>query len=286
MIHVMTVHWLDSRWIDIQLSYLKKNIDRPYLTYAFLNGISTEHYDKFHYVSDENIKQHAVKLNLLADMACFNAESDDDWLFFIDGDAFPIASVDQYAQPKLEKNPLIAVQRKENFADIQPHPSFCITTVGFWKQIRGDWKSGYTWNNARGESVTDVGGNLLGILNEKGFDWYPVLRSNIIDLHPLSFGLYGDVLYHHGAGFREHISRVDLEGKGIRMNSLYFKVLSSLPKKLNRLWNPARIIARKNERLSEKIFQWILKDETFFAALNSSTKSWPEDIRALLSTDK
>ena len=74
-------------------------------------------------------------------MACFNAESDEDILLFIDGDAFPISDVATYAEEKLKQFPLIAVQRSENDGDPQPHPCFCITTVGFWKKNK--WRLEY-----------------------------------------------------------------------------------------------------------------------------------------------
>ena len=45
---------------------------------------------------------------------------------------------------------------------------------------------------------------------KKKIDWYPMLRSNRRDLHPLWFGLYEDLIYHHGAGFRPPVSRADL----------------------------------------------------------------------------
>jgi hypothetical protein len=41
-----------------------------------------------------------------------------------------------------------------------------------------------------------------------------VLRTNRRNPHPLFFGVYGDVIYHHGAGFRLPISRVDLASLG------------------------------------------------------------------------
>ena len=61
---------------------------------------------------------------------------------------------------------LLAVKRLENNGDIQPHSLFCATTVGFWRQINGDWNYGYEWLNNQNRHVTDVGGNLLKILND------------------------------------------------------------------------------------------------------------------------
>jgi glycosyltransferase involved in cell wall biosynthesis len=210
MIHIVTAHWRSDRWIDIQLKYLYQNITRPFKIYAFLTGLSGEHRGKYYYSSIEPIESHSIKLNLLADMAYLHADGEDDWLMFIDGDAFPIGDVISFGSEKLGSWPLLAIQRWENCGDIQPHPSFCLTTIGFWQAIGGDWKQGHQWRNARGELVTDVGGNLLKALQDRDVDWYPMLRSNKRDLHPLWFGIYEDLIYHHGAGFRFPISRFDI----------------------------------------------------------------------------
>ncbi len=224
MVHIVTVHYQNEEWIDIQLDYLSENISEEFKVYAFLNEIDERHKSKFFYTTTEPVQaskqeeEHAIKLNLLADIVHFSAESPDDLLIFIDGDAFPIADIASYARSKLEEYPLLAIQRLENDGDIQPHPSFCATTIGFWNDIGGDWKPGYQWTNNK-RKVTDVGGNLLGILERKNIDWYPIHRSNEKDLHPLWFGIYDDVVYHHGAGFRQMISRVDL-GQDFRTRAI------------------------------------------------------------------
>ena len=264
MIHVLTVHWVDDRWIDIQLSYLRRHVGEPFKVYAFLNYLKTDHRSKFFYASTENIQSHAVKLNLLADMAALHAGDPGDWLMFIDGDAFPIADVVPYGREKLAGHPLVAVQRRENLGDIQPHPSFCLTTVGFWKQIGGDWKEGYKWKNDVGRSVTDVGGNLLAAVHRKGIDWFPMVRSNKMDLHPLWFGIYDDLVYHHGAGFRPAQSRIDFHVHGIAQDSLYRRLVLKLPPPLCWRLDPIRPIAVRNQALSERVFASIAQDPFFY----------------------
>lgn len=209
MIHIATVHWQDESWIDVQLQFLCRNVREPYRVYAWLNEVPEDHKGKFYYVNTEAIESHAIKLNLLADMISFNADQDSDLLLFLDGDAFPIGDVISFARDRLTHYPLVAVQRRENNGDIQPHPCFCVTTVGFWKQIGGDWKSGPAWLDAQGKPTTDVGGHLLSQLEKHGAKWYPMLRSNRVNIHPLWFGVYEDVVYHHGGGFRAAISRYD-----------------------------------------------------------------------------
>ena len=203
MIHVVTVHFMDDRWIGPQLRALKRHLGPDHRVTACLNGIDPAWNEVFHSAHDLE-GTHALKLNALAKIVADSGAAPDDLLLFIDGDAFPIATVDAGL---LDGVPLTAVRRDEHLQDRQPHPCFCLTTVGFWHSIGGDWEQGHTWRNETGESVSDVGGNLLGILEAAQISWRPLLRSNRIDLDPLFFGIYGDVVYHHGAGFRIPKSR-------------------------------------------------------------------------------
>ena len=121
---------------------------------------------------------------------------------FLDGDAFPIADPMPLIAESLAKAPLMAVRRVENLNDQQPHPCFCVTTVGAWRDLPGDWSSGYEWVNSEGAHVSDVGANLLRQLELTKTPWVEVLRSNRKNLDPVFYGIYGDCVYHHGAGFR------------------------------------------------------------------------------------
>lgn len=274
MLHILTVHWEDDRWIDVQLSYLQRHITELYRVYAFLNYIPEHHFSKFFYVSNERIDNHAVKLNLLADMAVFASKSDDDVLMFIDGDAFPIGDMSGFIRQNLAQYPLAAVQRLENNGDIQPHPCFCVTTVGLWKSIRGDWNRGYKWPNAYGELVSDVGGNLYGQLLERNIPWLPILRTNKINLHPLWFGIYGDVVYHHGAGFRDPQCRLEIRHLSRKWEWWIIKAFRSMPRRgifrrFHEKWNFMYHIVRRrfvaqNQQLSSHVFDRMVRDPEFF----------------------
>ncbi|MBW3545993.1 MAG: hypothetical protein KY428_10415 [Bacteroidetes bacterium] len=266
MIHIATVHWQNDQWIDIQLQYLKKNISAPFKVYAFLNEISQAHYNKFFYVCDEPIEEHAIKLNLLAQIILRQAQ-DEDILLFLDGDAFPIAPLDQYLTTYLSYKPLLAIVRKENFGDIQPHPSFCATTASLWKMISGDWKKGYCWQDQTGQLITDVGGNLLKKLVEHNISWQAIYRSKSVDNHPIWYGIYGNLIYHHGGGFRPPIERIDF------MNNIWLRLLwltTSKSRSLNFLLERFlekslhNHISKRRIEKHEDIFLKILNNQLFF----------------------
>jgi hypothetical protein len=207
MLNVVTVHWQSPQWVDVQLRYLTRNVDIPWRVFASLNGIDKALWDRFHFAAELD-GDHADKLNELADIVASHSPADD-YLMFIDGDAFPIRPMAGWMTELLSSHQLAALRRDENLGDPQPHPAFCLTTVGFWKDIEGDWRSGPMWENQAG-MTTDVGGRVLRTLQESDIPWRPILRSNTTNLHPVWFGVYEHRIYHHGAGFRPRVSRLDI----------------------------------------------------------------------------
>jgi hypothetical protein len=194
------VHFGSPRWIEVQTRYLREHVRVPYKTWTSLQHIDPS-YSRYFDVVIEQQGSHAGKLNHLANEILHTA-SDEDLLMFLDGDAFPIADPMPLVERSLAQASLVAVRRRENAGDPQPHPCFATTTVGSWRKLAGDWSGGHTWVNETGERVSDVGGNLLRKLELTGTPWVEVLRSNRKDLDPIFFGIYGGVVYHHGAGFR------------------------------------------------------------------------------------
>ena len=263
MIHILTVHWHSDKWIDIQLEYLRKNIQEEFLTYAFLNDIPADHYHKFNHYYTEPIREHSIKLNILSNLAVLNAKSEDDWLMFIDGDAFPIGDVVSYVKEKLKEYPLVAIQRRENhLGSYLPHPSFCVTTIKFWKEIGGNWDKGFV-GRFLGKPLFEVGGYLHSVLEEMEIKWHPMLRSNKKDIHSLLFGIYDDLIYHHGAGFRLPTSRIDKYQLNLFVK-LYFIIYRRLPNRIRKFINPNKLFFKGNIRISEEIYQEILNNPEFY----------------------
>jgi hypothetical protein len=219
MINIITVHWKTAKWIDLQLGQLGRNIDGPFRVFASLDGIDDPSaWPRFHYATALG-GGHPRKLNELARAA--TEESDPgDVLIFLDGDAFPVQPLVPWIERTLADHPLAAVRRLENAGDLRPHPSFCVTTVGFWQAIGGDWRA-QPWTNADGQEFFDAGTVLFHQLDDRGVDWLPMLRTNTCDLHPLWFGIYDHRIYHHGAGFRGRISAADASQVSVKMSKAW-----------------------------------------------------------------
>jgi len=200
VLHIATVHHGSPRWIEIQARHLRENVSVPFRTWASLQGIDPVWGAHFDHVIDQ-VGNHAGKLNNLAVEISHQAD-DADLIMFLDGDAFPIADPMPLILDGLAQAPLIAVRRAENLDDRQPHPCFCVTTVKTWRELPGDWSMGHRWKGPEGTRPTDVGANLLRVLELTSTPWVDILRSNPEHLDPLLCAIYGRVIYHHGAGFR------------------------------------------------------------------------------------
>jgi hypothetical protein len=208
MLFIATVHYKSPQWIDIQASYLRRHLSVPYQTWGSIEGIDSSYGSRLDRVFEQR-GPHAGKLNHLALEICHVAE-DDDLIMFLDGDAFPVADPMPVVTEALESAPLVAIRRAENLDEPQPHPSFCVTTVATWRSLPGDWSVGPVFPAVRGRRASDVGANLLRTLELSDIPWVPLLRTSGSKLHPLYFGVYGHIIYHHGAGFRDGgLSRVD-----------------------------------------------------------------------------
>jgi hypothetical protein len=229
VIHVVTVHWRRDEWIDRQLSSIHRYAPGA-RTWASLDYIDPQHFSKFDHAwsletadlglglepyastsDDPDGDRHGLKLNELARRVMEVAE-DDDIIVFLDGDALLLAPLDQVIE-RMDR--LAAVRRDENDGDMFPHPSLLVTRVATWRELGGDWRRGEFLTNANGRTMTDTGTRLVALLRDKQWSWSALTRINKVNLHPVWFGIYGSqefgpVVYHHGAGFRTRVSRLDL----------------------------------------------------------------------------
>ena len=259
MIYFATVHFVDGRWVDVQMRHLSRQVSGPYAVYACLTGPEVvrqaDRFDFWHRRRDWH--DHGEQLSFLAEQIASEAAAED-VLVFIDGDAFPIAPLDPALYGLLDESPLVAIRRDEN-GDTFPHPSFCATTVGFWRELGADWR-----DVSRAAGV-DVGAGLARRLAAQGVRWKPLLRMNRRDMHPVLFGVYGDrargpLVYHHGAGFRAKlpVTRTDMrwaaanQGAGDNEGS-YKDVLTRR--------------REENAELAEKVYERIVENDDFAAEL-------------------
>lgn len=276
MIYVATVHYKSDKWIDLQLDYLRRHLREPYRVVSCLEDIAEEQEQKFYKVVPA-IGAHAGKLNLLAAEILAEAEPDD-LLMFLDGDAFPVADPMPIVRRSLETSVLVAVRRDENGGDPQPHPCFCVIRVRDWRRLGGDWSAGHYWLNDMDWRTTDVGGNLLATLQRESEQWTPLLRSNTTDLFPVSFAVYGSIVYHHGSGFRRADIRSVIMSQPQRAKTMEKVPILGYPvKKLtnHRIKSWKKMQIERNRRISDDLFSRISVDPNFSRALDDNVAEVP-----------
>ncbi len=269
MLHIATVHYSSPRWIEIQLAHLREHLSTPFETWTSLEGIDPSHGEGFDHVVDQ-AGQHAGKLNHLAFEIAAQA-APEDLLMFLDGDAFPIEDPMPLVEDALARARLVAVRREENLGDLQPHPLFCVTTVGTWHGLGGDWSAGYRWQDSLGRRVSDVGGNLLRQLELTGTPWAEVHRSNTRDLDPVFFGVYGGVVYHHGAGFRD----AELTRKHLNLAPPVAPVPGFAPARALVRRRNARMRARWRRESKRRL---LAESERLYARIAGGGREWLDEL--------
>lgn len=194
MINVVTVHYKSRMFQEIQHENLSKNL-RDFRIWAFVDKVPKDGGEadplRYFYHADSGQTNHLVKLDMLADLVC-EASPPDDILLFIDGDAWPVAPAQDFIVERLKMFPVGAVVRREN-GERYPHPCFTFTTVGYWREADLSW------------SKHDIN-HILHVLEDRKDGWTKIHRSGGLTDHPVFFSFYGEVVYHHGAGFRVPVS--------------------------------------------------------------------------------
>lgn len=192
-INVATVHWKSRFFEDIQYGYISSSL-KDFRIWTFLDKVGEdrkEDSERYRFHAESGQTNHLVKLDMLADMICGDS-GDEEVVLFMDGDAWPVRPVDDFVSESLRSHPVGGVVRLEN-GERYPHPSFTFTTVGYWRRAELSW------------SKHDIN-HILHVLEARKEGWTKIRRSGGLTDHPVFFSFYGDMVYHHGAGFRVPVS--------------------------------------------------------------------------------
>tara|TARA_A100001201_G_scaffold24081_1_gene27278 strand:- start:134 stop:946 length:813 start_codon:yes stop_codon:yes gene_type:complete len=219
MIHLYTLHFKHDYWVDLQVNSIKKHIKVPYKTYAIFSHMSQDIYEKRKNMYDHfEVREigkskhkggnyHATDGNRHIFPAIESNAKKGDIILRMDSDAFLVGDITQDFVDMVTDKKFIALCEPQHEWDtnvVTPHPAFWSYPVEFLQQGLAE---------VMGAIIEDNNSNWWGgvdkWLKNNNIEWSPITRSNKIDLHPLYFGIYGDLVYHHWAGSRKMISRPD-----------------------------------------------------------------------------
>jgi hypothetical protein len=182
--------------------------------------------------------------------------ADDDLLIFLDPDALPIRKGwESFIRKGLLNNQAIAISREENIEPLlredqkpYPHPCFFATTVKFWKE------NDLSWDLDPAQGASCAGVLLKKWFIDSGNKWGKMLRTNCFNLHPLNFGVYGNIIYHHGSGNRPIYDSIDIWARP--------ELSSKYGVSLDLHWPQ---LLEFNQKISDLVFDTIVNDKTFIS---------------------
>jgi len=207
MIYIVTNHHGHDRFLNLQAKYVSNHTSGPYKVYCGMSEVPRAHGEEKYFTNHsffdltEVKNDHGIKMNHLTALIQENEQiSDDDILVFLDGDAFPIDMWEDTVQSELENHALVSVYRTENIEllmpeDQKPYPHllFVAAKAKFW------FDNELSWERDVSKQILAYGPYLKFWLEENNHTTYPLFRTNKVDIHPLFFGVYGDLVYHHGS---------------------------------------------------------------------------------------
>ena len=194
---------LNAKWYALQKSYLQRTTTVPFDFKLCLNGSHPGQLSGADVIwqSVENEGHAPALTRLLAHLR----EQRYPASLILDSDCFPIRrgwhSLLLRQMHELDRQ-VAAPVRTENL-DLFPHPSAFFVLESALDDPRLDFAVTPA-TGLLGDEISDVGGSMQCMMDRV----LPLLRTNVVNVHPIAAGVYHHLFYHHGAGSRDFNFRV------------------------------------------------------------------------------
>lgn len=201
MIYILTLHFKNRNWYNIQKRYLEKYTrpdDYKVIMGLFQMDVPDDCPKNFQPVNLNHVRDnHKDHMSFLCEIAKQQMK-DDDILIFMDGDAFPICDWVGKLKGYLSENEVVSIFRQEDLGMYDdpnhwpaPHLSFTASTKKTWVENDFQWDLG---------KYQCPGYTILDKIEAKSIKLKKLLRSNKYNAHNVMFGVYDDMIYHNGNG--------------------------------------------------------------------------------------
>ena len=271
--------------VQLQLARIQRHTSIPYTLYAVAHRANPEAQSIL--AATPNVvvcdiaptdlrlsREHAYYLDALASIAIADGATH---LVTLDVDAFPID--DRWLEVLNSAAPvesgIAAVLRAENGDSALPHPSCSMMRRAYYEQYRPTFSPDSDMTpefrqflRTTGQSG-DTGIRIAYTLWAHQLPWGRLMRTNRRNVHFLIGGIYGDVVFHLGAGARAALFRKDIEGSRahrltrpidrIPVRSTALQHLKRRFLAMTRSGAEQRFIAR-NQAAEERVREWLLSD--------------------------
>jgi hypothetical protein len=196
-------------WPHLQIAELRRHTPPGYTVVACGNALMAEHRaflqscPEVEYVEGSELDGRVLK-NVwpLRNQLVRRVQDRFRYVVMLDSDAFPVGPgwLDRYVAALTSDCPMAAVQRLEN-GDVHSDRSFMVFASETARRYEFDFAPGRY----------DAGGRISDGLEERGLAWRALTRTNAWNPHPLIAGIYDDLIYHHAAGSRRPLFRMNRE---------------------------------------------------------------------------
>lgn len=211
-------NYRSKTWYDLQLKYINRTT-KKFTHSVYLNGSDNFYKDSIFLGNNENsdyldgTQNHADGLNKIVSYFKQNINNFDFFLI-LDSDCFPF---NNNWFNKIKNYKCSAIVRYENLHNFA-HPAAMLFDQSTLENL--EFKK---------ENVTDIAGGMSYQVTSNIVDFFPLIRTNVINYHPICYGIYYDCFYHHGAGSRNfNFSSFDLKYYSEKSNNenYYFDMIS------------------------------------------------------------
>lgn len=196
----------NDQWLRLQHAWLARTLEG--VDYRFgivLNGVPDLELPAGIEVI-ERLSDNAGHAAGLASAAQWMRSGSASHCLFLDSDAFPVTHgwlPHLLGQMARFSKRVAAPVRFENL-DRFPHPCAMLVERSVLDESWFSLRDGIEAPNLLGDTVRDVAASMV----DRYAEVLPLLRSNVVNLHPVAAAIYHDCFYHHGAGSREFRFRV------------------------------------------------------------------------------
>ena len=284
--------------LQLHLERIARHTHTPYSLYAAVNRATPRAREML--ASTPNVivcdiaesdqrgsREHAYYLDGLAVRALDGGASH---IVTLDVDSFPIDDgwVDVLATTAPSDSGVAGILRAENGDVALPHPSCTLIRRDFFERFTPSFTpdsdltpSFRRFLRSTGQSG-DTGIRLAYTLWLEDLSWGKLRRTNVVDMHYLIGGIYGDVVFHLGAGARSTLFRKDLKRSVI--HRLTMPIERSRPRTDMTIRMKRRLLAltrsraerraiNRNEEVASRVRSWLIKDsDGLFSYLRGTAK--------------
>ena len=191
-------------WYQLQKRFINRTTEVPFDYRIVLNGADPKGFDAADVllINERNIGHGEALMQIIDHFREHRYRS----YLILDSDCFPVMT-DWYHhlrdQMQRFDRTIAAPVRTENL-DLFPHPCAFFILDNSLDDPRIEFRKGATCQTLLQNEVDDVGCAIQTMSNAL----LPLLRTNVINVHPVAAAVYHHLFYHHGSGSRSFKFRV------------------------------------------------------------------------------